>query len=103
VLTPRHTTTVVMRPSRRDLDKLGPRVVVAGSRERNNGAGLKVPALPQPFEEGQRSRSIRCESATAYEGRSISGFDLIILTLTIALVLFHYWRFQDNREAQASI
>lgn len=28
--------------------------MVAGSRERNNGAGLKVPAWTQPFEEGQQ-------------------------------------------------
>ena len=27
--------------------------------------------------------------------RSISAFDLIVLTMLIALALFHYWRFQD--------
>jgi uncharacterized membrane protein len=35
--------------------------------------------------------------------RSISGFDLIILTMTVALALFHYWRFQDNRATPASV
>jgi hypothetical protein len=28
--------------------------------------------------------------------RSISAFDLMILTIVTALVLFHYWRFQDS-------
>lgn len=28
--------------------------------------------------------------------RSISAFDLIIVTMVIALGLFHYWRFQDS-------
>jgi hypothetical protein len=28
--------------------------------------------------------------------RSISAFDLIILTMSVALALFHYWRFQDS-------
>jgi hypothetical protein len=28
--------------------------------------------------------------------RSISAFDLIILTMAIALTLFHYWRWQDT-------
>lgn len=28
--------------------------------------------------------------------RSISAFDLIILTIVTALVLFHYWRVQDS-------
>jgi hypothetical protein len=27
--------------------------------------------------------------------RSISAFDLIVLTMVVALALFHYWRFQD--------
>lgn len=30
--------------------------------------------------------------------RSISGFDLIILTMSVALGLFHYWRFQDSAD-----
>jgi hypothetical protein len=29
--------------------------------------------------------------------RSISAFDLIVLTMVIALALFHYWRIQDSR------
>ena len=28
--------------------------------------------------------------------RSISAFDLIILTMVLALLLFHYWRAQDS-------
>ena len=28
--------------------------------------------------------------------RSISAFDLIILTMTVALALFHYWHHQDG-------
>jgi len=28
--------------------------------------------------------------------RSISAFDLIILTMVAALALFHYWRYQDG-------
>ena len=35
--------------------------------------------------------------------RSISGFDLIILTMTVALAIFHYWRFQDNSATPASL
>ena len=31
--------------------------------------------------------------------RSISAFDLIVLTMVAALVLFHYWRFQDAAAA----
>ena len=27
--------------------------------------------------------------------RSITAFDLIVLTMVVALALFHYWRFQD--------
>jgi hypothetical protein len=27
--------------------------------------------------------------------RSISAFDLIVLTMVVALALFHYWRFRD--------
>jgi uncharacterized membrane protein len=27
--------------------------------------------------------------------RSISAFDLIVITMAVALALFHYWRFQD--------
>jgi hypothetical protein len=27
--------------------------------------------------------------------RSISAFDLIVLTMVVALALFHYWRFKD--------
>ena len=27
--------------------------------------------------------------------RSISAFDLIVLTMVVALALFHYWRLQD--------
>lgn len=30
--------------------------------------------------------------------RSISAFDLIILTMAVALGLFYYWRFQDSHE-----
>lgn len=40
---------------------------------------------------------------TAGAWHSISGFDLIILTLAVAIVVFHYWRFQDNSETQANI
>jgi hypothetical protein len=32
--------------------------------------------------------------------RSISAFDLIIVTMAAALVLFHYWRRQDGGVAQ---
>ena len=32
--------------------------------------------------------------------RSISAFDLIILTMGVALALFHYWRRQDADAAQ---
>lgn len=32
--------------------------------------------------------------------RSISAFDLIILTMAVALALFHYWRRQDADAAQ---
>ena len=31
--------------------------------------------------------------------RSISAFDLIVLTMVVALALFHYWRFQDAAPA----
>ena len=31
--------------------------------------------------------------------RSISAFELIILTMVVALALFHYWRFQDSESA----
>jgi uncharacterized membrane protein len=34
--------------------------------------------------------------------RSISAFDLIILTMVIALVLFHYWRRQDRDATQTA-
>jgi hypothetical protein len=35
--------------------------------------------------------------------RSISAFDLIILTLTVALGLYYYWRYQDSQAtAEAS-
>ena len=33
--------------------------------------------------------------------RSISALDLIILTMVVALVLFHYWRLRDAAPAQA--
>jgi hypothetical protein len=33
--------------------------------------------------------------------RSISALDLIIVTMVIALALFHYWRFQDQDAVQA--
>lgn len=33
--------------------------------------------------------------------RSISAFDLIILTMMIAVLLFHYWRYQDSDSASA--
>ena len=33
--------------------------------------------------------------------RSISAFDLIILSMVIALALFHYWRFQDSHSTDA--
>jgi hypothetical protein len=32
--------------------------------------------------------------------RSISAFDLIIVTMVIALALFHYWRFKDSDSAE---
>jgi hypothetical protein len=35
--------------------------------------------------------------ASAY--RSISAFDLIVLTMAVALALFHYWRLQDGGAA----
>ena len=31
--------------------------------------------------------------------RSISAFDLIVLSMVIALALFHYWRFQDSHSS----
>jgi len=34
--------------------------------------------------------------------RSISAFDLIIVTMTIALALFHYWRLRDGGSADHS-
>ena len=34
---------------------------------------------------------------TTGQWRSISAFDLIALTMAIALVLFHYWRAQDDQ------
>jgi hypothetical protein len=34
--------------------------------------------------------------------RSISAFDLIILTMVIALGLFHYWRLQDSESRQTA-
>ncbi len=34
--------------------------------------------------------------------RSISAFDLIILTMVTALALFHYWRFRDSESAPAA-
>jgi hypothetical protein len=34
--------------------------------------------------------------------RSISAFDLIILTMVIALALFRYWRFQDSHDKDAA-
>jgi hypothetical protein len=34
--------------------------------------------------------------------RSISAFDLIILTMAIALGLFHYWRLQDSESRQTA-
>jgi hypothetical protein len=33
--------------------------------------------------------------------RSISAFDLIVLTMVVALALFHYWRFQDAAASSA--
>jgi hypothetical protein len=33
--------------------------------------------------------------------RSISAFDLIILTMVTALALFHYWRYRDSESATA--
>ena len=35
-------------------------------------------------------------NGAAGDWRSISAFDLIILSMVIALALFHYWRFQDS-------
>jgi hypothetical protein len=32
--------------------------------------------------------------------RSISAFDLIILSMVIALALFYYWRFQDSHSSE---
>jgi hypothetical protein len=34
--------------------------------------------------------------------RSISAFDLIIVTMTTALMLFHYWRWQDGAASVAA-
>ncbi len=34
--------------------------------------------------------------------RSITALDLIILTMVIALGLFHYWRLQDSESAHAA-
>jgi hypothetical protein len=34
--------------------------------------------------------------------RSISAFDLIILTMVTALALFHYWRYHDSDSAPAA-
>jgi hypothetical protein len=34
--------------------------------------------------------------------RSISAFDLIILTMVAALALFHYWRHQDSLNNEAT-
>ena len=34
--------------------------------------------------------------------RSISAFDLIVLTMAIALGLFHYWRRQDSDASQTA-
>ncbi len=34
--------------------------------------------------------------------RSITALDLIILTMVIALGLFHYWRMQDSESAHAA-
>ena len=34
--------------------------------------------------------------------RSISAFDLIIVTVGLALALFHYWRFQDSQAADSA-
>ena len=34
--------------------------------------------------------------------RSISAFDLIILTMGVALVLFHFWRYQDATPGSAA-
>jgi hypothetical protein len=34
--------------------------------------------------------------------RSISAFDLIALTMLVALALFHYWRLQDGAAERAS-
>ena len=33
--------------------------------------------------------------------RSISAFELIALTMVVALALFHYWRFQDSSPSSA--
>jgi membrane protein YdbS with pleckstrin-like domain len=33
--------------------------------------------------------------------RSISAFDLIVLSMVIALALFHYWRFQDSHSTDS--
>lgn len=33
--------------------------------------------------------------------RSISAFDLIVITMVVALALFHYWRFQDAAASSA--
>jgi uncharacterized membrane protein len=33
--------------------------------------------------------------------RSISAFDLIILTMGVALALFHFWRYRDARPGSA--
>lgn len=34
-------------------------------------------------------------AGTAGALRSISAFDLIVLTMVVAIALFHFWRFQD--------
>lgn len=40
--------------------------------------------------------------STTSAWRSISAFDLIILTMVVALALFHYWRFRDSVAAPAA-
>lgn len=35
--------------------------------------------------------------------RSISAFDLIVLTMVVALALFHFWRLQDAAPAAGGV
>lgn len=40
---------------------------------------------------------------TAGAWRSISAFDLIIVTMAVALALFHYWRFRDADGSERAV